>query len=347
VVPAFVGGLVAAAVAAEGGARLLDLDVRMVRPLLFYLCSDLEVHAWVDDPDRVYGPRPGARHSYPAPGGEEGAPDREVGVNALGFRDPERTRAKPAGTVRIVAVGCSNTYGARVSDGDTWPALLERALNERGGPIRYEVWNAGVPGYQLSQEVAWARRIVADFDPDALVIQTDTIDRRPFLGTRTPGDGGPACSASIADLAPRFRSRPGLFLENLHDVPFADRPWGLWLFDSSAVWRAAVAAWNRFHPGAAFSPPIVRERTAAELQALVDGHAARVRIFLLEDPNSHPPGIARDRVGTLRVVDPARPPPTPDPAYFEIHPPAYVYRWYAERLRDELERVGAYRRPGP
>lgn len=35
-----------------------------------------------------------------------------------------------------------------------------------------------------------------------------------------------------------------------------------------------------------------------------------------------------------------RPPPTRNPRFLEVHPPGYVYRWYAQEIAAELRRRG-------
>lgn len=49
-------------------------------------------------------------------------------TNARGFRGPVLARAKPAGALRVVAVGNSSTFGWGVNDDETYPAQLEHAL---------------------------------------------------------------------------------------------------------------------------------------------------------------------------------------------------------------------------
>lgn len=52
----------------------------------------------------------------------------------------------------VLAVGDSTTFGVGVGDGQSWPAALERTL-----PDGWRVANAGVPGRNLAQAVAWLR----------------------------------------------------------------------------------------------------------------------------------------------------------------------------------------------
>src|SRR5262245_55041082 len=55
-----------------------------------------------------------------------------VRINSLGFRGNEFTLEKKPGTVRVLCLGDSYTFGPYVEDDRTFPAMVERALNERG-----------------------------------------------------------------------------------------------------------------------------------------------------------------------------------------------------------------------
>jgi lysophospholipase L1-like esterase len=67
-------------------------------------------------------------------------------VNRHGQRDDDFPAAKPAGELRMLALGDSFTMGANVAQDATWPQVLERlAAREAGAPV--QVMNAGVGGY--------------------------------------------------------------------------------------------------------------------------------------------------------------------------------------------------------
>lgn len=105
-----------------------------------------------------------------------------IHVNSQGFRGQEFAAAKPAGTYRIAAVGGSTTFGyypATSSDQAAYPAVLERLLNAAKpdpGVARYEVINAGVPGYSLRSSLQnFASRLLF-FQPDMLIVYHATND---------------------------------------------------------------------------------------------------------------------------------------------------------------------------
>ncbi|MBI4229826.1 MAG: SGNH/GDSL hydrolase family protein [Planctomycetes bacterium] len=93
----------------------------------------------------------------------------EISVNSLGFRGPEVTVEKPAGTVRIVCLGGSSTFCDGVSDdAATWPARLQEVLRGAGLP-RIEVINAGCSGYTSSQSLGQFLGRCAPLSPDWVV----------------------------------------------------------------------------------------------------------------------------------------------------------------------------------
>jgi len=99
-----------------------------------------------------------------------GAPDGRHRINSAGFRDRETSRRKPPGTVRIVAVGDSVTYGSAAREA-SYPEQLERLLKEWNGAHthRFEVLNLGVRGYNITQVVERLRVLGLRHDPDLVV----------------------------------------------------------------------------------------------------------------------------------------------------------------------------------
>jgi hypothetical protein len=97
-----------------------------------------------------------------------------IHVNSLGFRGKEISVVKPPGTIRIVSMGASIGFGWTVNDDETYPAQLERMLNERaaehGSDRHYEVLNFGVGGYATRDEVAVLAAKALPLDPDLVII---------------------------------------------------------------------------------------------------------------------------------------------------------------------------------
>ena len=158
--------------------------MQFLRKILWYQHADLEVYRVSKDKERLYELVPGASVKYPNPSGihpkeTKKYTQRLVTVNDLGFRDKKRQKVKKEKTFRIVVFGASNTYGASVSDEDTYPALMQKIFDEIS-PERVEVWNAGINAYMVSQEIAYAEYVVKNFNPDLLIFQDYMMGRRPF-----------------------------------------------------------------------------------------------------------------------------------------------------------------------
>jgi lysophospholipase L1-like esterase len=66
-------------------------------------------------------------------------------LNEDGYRGP----ALRSNTYRIVCLGSSETFGLYEQNGDEWPRVLERELNQQSGGDRFEVVNAAYPGMSV------------------------------------------------------------------------------------------------------------------------------------------------------------------------------------------------------
>ena len=118
--------------------------------------------------------------------GYELIPDRK-NINSHGLRDQEFSLQKPMNTFRILAVGDSYTYGQGVKSEETYVKQLEAMLNRKRGHrgIRYEVLNAGVPGYNTQQELIHLQEVGLLYQPDAIVLAfTMTDAERGFFNLK-------------------------------------------------------------------------------------------------------------------------------------------------------------------
>lgn len=103
-------------------------------------------------------------------------------VNSRGFRGKEFDVPKPAGTYRVFALGGSTTFGyypATTSDAATYPAVLEDLLNHDKPDRavgRYEVVNAGVPGYSLRTSLQNLAGRILFLQPDMVIVYHLTND---------------------------------------------------------------------------------------------------------------------------------------------------------------------------
>jgi hypothetical protein len=94
----------------------------------------------------------------------ENFPNQAVGryrINSVGLRGPEisPTRDRP----RVIVVGGSAAFGLGVADSETLSAALSRRIDG------LEVLNAGVIGYQSSQDLALTVHRLLDLQPDLIV----------------------------------------------------------------------------------------------------------------------------------------------------------------------------------
>ena len=101
-----------------------------------------------------------------------------VEINSHGYRDLERTKAKPDGVYRIAVLGDSFVEGREVALEQTFCAVLERMLNGTSGfkGRTVEVLNFGVSGYGTAQELLTLRHDVYGFDPDQVILVVFTAN---------------------------------------------------------------------------------------------------------------------------------------------------------------------------
>lgn len=95
--------------------------------------------------------------------------DPRYGTNTYSFRGPETSVKTADNTKRILMIGDSSTYGIGVRYRDTYAYKLEEMLNNNSKKnVKWEVLNAGVPGYSSLQGLRHLNRLV-QFKPDIIV----------------------------------------------------------------------------------------------------------------------------------------------------------------------------------
>jgi hypothetical protein len=101
----------------------------------------------------------------------KGVPSRSAKnpVNSLGLRGPEIGSKKP-GTVRIMCLGASTTYGDNLSYQDTYPVHLQKKLVQSIGFGGYEVINAGQPGFDLNHIISFVEYEGNVLQPDIVLV---------------------------------------------------------------------------------------------------------------------------------------------------------------------------------
>ncbi len=92
-------------------------------------------------------------------------------LNSLGFRGPELGIEKQPGTLRIVCIGASETFGLYEGRDNEWPRQLERKLKTQG--IEVEVINAAIAGMSLSQRTIHLQKRLLQLRPDMVVMMLE------------------------------------------------------------------------------------------------------------------------------------------------------------------------------
>jgi lysophospholipase L1-like esterase len=124
-----------------------------------------------------------------------------VRTNALGMRSRPVERAKPSGTVRVLCLGESSTFGAKVAQDEIYASVLQRLLDARGDGAAYEVLNAGTSGYSLVQSWQYLLHHGLELEPDVVVLYHGYNDflLRSFVSQRV-GEGAGEESGGPTDL---------------------------------------------------------------------------------------------------------------------------------------------------
>lgn len=166
--------------------------------------------------------------------------DRLEEHNVFGFRSRyEQVRRRP-GTLRVLALGDSFTWGFEIGQADSaWPALLERTLGSYASqPV--EVINMAFRGYTTANEAELLRRVGWQFDPDLVLIQFLVNDALPsgpdFVSAGEPthsiiprtlrkeGAVGSSALLSIADRLVNAALNRGLPFERYFDLYSESNP---------------------------------------------------------------------------------------------------------------------------
>jgi hypothetical protein len=118
-------------------------------------------------------------------------------MNNLGFRGRDRALAKPPGTLRVVALGASETFGVYESSDMEYPAQLERMLAARLRR-RVEVFNTAFLGMSLPRVTEFCRRDLGSLHADVVVYYPTPTS---YLSDRPPGSAvRPRASAPALEL---------------------------------------------------------------------------------------------------------------------------------------------------
>ena len=94
---------------------------------------------------------------------------QEIRFNALGMRDRDHAKAKPANTTRILVFGDSFMEALQIAFEDSFPSLLESGLRQRL-QRNVEVINCAVSGWGQADQLAYLRKYGKALEPDLILV---------------------------------------------------------------------------------------------------------------------------------------------------------------------------------
>ena len=119
-----------------------------------------------------------------------------VGINSRGFRGPEFETEKPPGTMRVLTLGASSTFGMWNRDHETYPQQLQIELNDRcHDDVRFEVINFAIPHAIADQIRSMFLAEGMGLTPDIVTFyegRNDSFQVHPASFRGGPGSHGPA-----------------------------------------------------------------------------------------------------------------------------------------------------------
>jgi lysophospholipase L1-like esterase len=163
--------------------------------------------------------------------------DARVAIDSLGLRGAEI----PAdATLRVIALGGSTTECLYLDQSKTWPALLERALDERDARVRAWVGNAGRSGHTLRENILQLEELGRSMPRiDVVLVLPGINDLSKRLAQ---GD------AYDPDMLSRAEGREALMHSAFSVHPLSadtDAP----MYKRTALWRLASRIRRRFEAG--------------------------------------------------------------------------------------------------
>lgn len=155
-----------------------------------------------------------------------------VHINGLGLRDDrEYDLNKGPRTFRILVLGDSVTFGHGSLNEHSYPFLLEQMLRRWRPDVDWQVWNAAVPGYNTSQELAHLLEVGPAFKPDLVIVGFYENDLTDNYAVSEPGFAARAWSGVLS-----FGKR------HVYSLEFYKRAYltARWKLSSADVYRQRV-----------------------------------------------------------------------------------------------------------
>jgi hypothetical protein len=152
---------------------LKNVGLSLIVLVIIFAIVEIAFRLIVGSPLQTHGQRIAERREGDIKFTLEANIDREyagarVVTNSLGIRD-FRPPHKSEDAEQILILGDSFTFGYGVPLEESYPGVLESILNRGGGP-RYEVIDAGVPGYDTVEEAEFLKSIIAYYSPKWIVV---------------------------------------------------------------------------------------------------------------------------------------------------------------------------------
>jgi hypothetical protein len=326
-----------------------DLDLKSIKPILYTVEGEIEY----DGPQPFRASRDNERLYELVPDtqtvGLHLAHEKEqryrsinISINSIGMRGKEPTLNNSPNVTRILVMGGSNTYGFSVNNEETYPAQMQKILDQRY-PGKFEVWNSGISAYVMSQQIAYLEELKA-YGPDIVIIEDcNGMGRRAFYYNDT-------------EYVRLLNSNPTLLNENIPLLLPA--PEGLKsvhhsLIRQSRLYRLLIIDLDRLIVASKIGRCVDRRGlwSCYDLDLMQDfgefsGIWTRGQLEKFLAKNNEIDIIFFEPLAryacNLTEIDGKMkftlcPDGLPD-EYSDLHPPSYVYSWYAETLVGMLEK---------
>ncbi len=252
------------------------------------------------DERTIYRLRPGWESDY-----RQSEFATHVRINSRGLRDDETPYDRPAGVFRIALIGDSFIAALEVDRGETLADRLEAALNHdprtAGSGLRYEVLNAGVPGYNTLNEYLLLRHEILRYQPDLVLAAFFMNDVEGLIdeGREVEGQVTTVAAGDDGHIRLDADGEPALITLPAADAapPEASGPLDAWLTGHSKLYAVLRPTGERFGPLARRAGNLIRRQDAPvfneEAYAVNPGHpGAAARLTALQDLTA----LMRDRV---------------------------------------------------
>lgn len=116
----------------------------------------------------------------------------DIRINGRSFRGPQIKTKKKAGFYRILLLGDEKTFGWGVAEEKTYAHRLQKTFDDHFIG-KFEVINAGVPGYDLEMTAKYLDRYCLRFNPDVICIligADDVVGRMAPPEQKNPFESG-------------------------------------------------------------------------------------------------------------------------------------------------------------